>query len=141
MMGSVFTRVEHYRGRAPIFRAPCEFPPGCHIILISRSMIAVFERCSFVSLTTSDLGRARRFWVEALGFPIIEEREGDYFIVDAGGLRLCVDAADGDLHRSGGSDPVIGVKDASVRDAPEKLAAPGDAAGRRPLPRRQGQDA
>ena len=37
-------------------------------------MIAVFERCSFVSLTTSDLGRARRFWVQALGFPIIETR-------------------------------------------------------------------
>ena len=102
-------------------------------------MIAVFERCSFVSLTTSDLGRAKRFWVEALGFPIIEEREGDYFIVDAGGLRLCVDAADGDLHRSGGSDPVIGFKVASVRDALEKLAARGIAADRGPLAGRKGE--
>src|SRR5881397_354837 len=61
----------------------------------------MFERYSFVAITTLDVGRARRFWSGILGFPVTEEEPGQFFIVDAGGLRLCVDLADGDVHRSG----------------------------------------
>jgi catechol 2,3-dioxygenase-like lactoylglutathione lyase family enzyme len=85
----------------------------------------IIERYSFVAVTTQDLARARAFWVDGLGFTITEEQAGDFFIVDAGGLRLCVDAADGDVHVAGGSDPVIGLKIASVADALATLAARG----------------
>ena len=74
----------------------------------------MFERYSFVALTTIDLAKARHFWVEQLGFKVTEERDGHFFIVDAGGLRLCVDLADGDTHVAGGTDPVIGLKVQSV---------------------------
>jgi catechol 2,3-dioxygenase-like lactoylglutathione lyase family enzyme len=82
----------------------------------------MIERYSFVAITTLELERARRFWTEALSFPVTEERPGDYFIVNAGGLRLCVDLADGQTHREGSSDPIIGLKVASVREALERLA-------------------
>jgi catechol 2,3-dioxygenase-like lactoylglutathione lyase family enzyme len=52
----------------------------------------MFERYSFVAITTKDLSAARRFWVEQLGFRVTEESPSEFFIVDAGGLRLCVDA-------------------------------------------------
>ncbi|MBI4575765.1 MAG: VOC family protein [Planctomycetes bacterium] len=77
-------------------------------------MPRLFDRYSFVAVTTTDLGRAREFWVEVLGLPVKEEEPGHYFIVDAGGLRLCVDTEDGDLHRPGGTDPVIGFRVASL---------------------------
>ncbi len=88
----------------------------------------MIERYSFVAITTLDLERARRFWTEALGFPVTEERPGDYFIVNAGGLRLCVDLADGETHKAGSSDPVIGLKVVSVKNALEQLAPFGIAA-------------
>jgi catechol 2,3-dioxygenase-like lactoylglutathione lyase family enzyme len=74
----------------------------------------MFERYSFVAMTATDLARARSFWVGQLGFTVIEENPGRFFMVDAGGLRLCVDAADGDSHVAGTSDPVIGLKVASL---------------------------
>ena len=74
----------------------------------------VIVRYAFVALTTTDLPRQRRFWVDQLGFEVVEESPGEFFIVDAGGLRLCVDLADGDLHIAGGRDPVIGLKVDSV---------------------------
>src|SRR5437870_5105601 len=85
----------------------------------------MFERYSFVALTTSDLSAARRFWVEQLGFPVTEERPAEFFIVDAGGLRLCVDLADGEVHLPGSTDPVIGLKVASVRTVLDSLAQRG----------------
>src|SRR2546427_46367 len=80
------------------------------------------ERYSFVAITTSDLDRVRQFWVNALGFPITEEEAGHFFIVDAGGLRLCVDLADDDIHKTGGSDPAIGSKVQSVSEVLSQLA-------------------
>jgi catechol 2,3-dioxygenase-like lactoylglutathione lyase family enzyme len=80
----------------------------------------MFERYSFVALTTTDIGKARRFWVEQLGFAVTEEEPGHFFIVDAGGLRLCVDLADGEIHMVGGTDPVIGLK---VKSVPGTVAA------------------
>lgn len=80
----------------------------------------MFERYAFVAITTRDLAAARAFWADQLGFTVTEERAGDFFIVDAGGLRLCVDLADGDLHFAGSTEPTLGLKVASL---PETLAA------------------
>ncbi len=80
----------------------------------------MFERYSFVAVTTRDIDAARRFWVDRLGFAVTEEEPGHFFIVDAGGLRLCVDLEDGEVHRAGGMDPVIGLK---VRSVDQTLAA------------------
>ncbi len=85
----------------------------------------MFERYAFVAVTTTDLGRARRFWVEQLGFAVTDEEPGHFFIVDAGGLRLCVDRAEGDLHVAGGSDPVIGLLTGSLPQTLDALAARG----------------
>jgi catechol 2,3-dioxygenase-like lactoylglutathione lyase family enzyme len=84
-----------------------------------------FERYSFVAVTTTDLDRARKFWVGAMGCRVIEEVPEDHFLVDVGGLRLCVDAEDGDVHRAGGGDPVIGLRVADVKAALVTLAARG----------------
>jgi catechol 2,3-dioxygenase-like lactoylglutathione lyase family enzyme len=82
-------------------------------------------RYSFVALTTADLARQRAFWVDQLGFEVLEETAGEFFIVDAGGLRLCVDLADGDVHVAGGKDPVIGLKVDSVHKTLAALAERG----------------
>jgi catechol 2,3-dioxygenase-like lactoylglutathione lyase family enzyme len=74
----------------------------------------MIERYSFVAVTTRDLPRARAFWADAMGFSVTEEEPGHFFIVDAGGLRLCVDTADGAIHVPGGTDPVVGLKVASL---------------------------
>jgi predicted enzyme related to lactoylglutathione lyase len=73
----------------------------------------LLQRYSFVAMTTNDLGRARAFWLDALFCPVIEEHEGEYFIVDAGGLKLCVDIETGQGGIPGG-DPVIAFAIASV---------------------------
>lgn len=65
--------------------------------------------CSFVAITSTDLAAARRFWVDTMGFEETERGE-THFIVDAGGLRLSVDLADGVVHIAGGKDPVIGFR-------------------------------
>jgi hypothetical protein len=77
-----------------------------------------------MAMTTGDLGRAREFWVGLLACPILEEREGEYFIVDAGGLKLCVDI-DGRREGDVASDPVIAFKIASVRDVVAMLRTRG----------------
>src|SRR3989442_126524 len=82
----------------------------------------ILERYAFVALTTTDLSLARRFWVDQLGFRVTEERRDDFFIVDAGGLRLCIDQPDGDIHVAGSTDPVIGFKVASLDAALAALA-------------------
>ena len=76
----------------------------------SRRPASPVQRYSFVAVTTRDLAPCRAFWSDQLGFPVTKEEPGHYFIVDAGGLRLCVDSEDGVLHRRGGTDPVIGLK-------------------------------
>ena len=81
----------------------------------------MLERYSFVAITTRNLDRAREFWVDALGFPVTEDKPGHFFMVDAGGLRLCVDLEDGDTHKPGGGDPVIGFKAHSVAEVLESL--------------------
>jgi catechol 2,3-dioxygenase-like lactoylglutathione lyase family enzyme len=84
----------------------------------------VIERYSFVTVTTEDLERARDFWVNALGFPVTEEQVGRFFIVNAGGLRLCVDLAD-ETHQAGSSDPIIGFEVTSLQPTLDALAKQG----------------
>jgi catechol 2,3-dioxygenase-like lactoylglutathione lyase family enzyme len=84
----------------------------------------VIERYAFVTIATSDLARAREFWVHGLEFPVTEEQTGQYFIVNAGGLRLCVDRAD-ESHQAGSTDPILGFKVASVSDTLVALAKRG----------------
>jgi catechol 2,3-dioxygenase-like lactoylglutathione lyase family enzyme len=83
----------------------------------------LIERYSFVAITTMDLEQARRFWVDQLQLAVIREKAGSFFMLDAGTLRLCIDLADGDIHRSGGTDPVIGFKVASLAETLAELAA------------------
>jgi catechol 2,3-dioxygenase-like lactoylglutathione lyase family enzyme len=90
-----------------------------------------FQGCAFVAVTTANLARARRFWAGRLGFRILRQKRGEFFMVDAAGVRLCVDAADGVTHRRGGTDPVIGLKVASLQRTLKALAK----RGLRPAPR------
>jgi catechol 2,3-dioxygenase-like lactoylglutathione lyase family enzyme len=83
----------------------------------ARAGSSPVERYAFVALTTTDLARQRAFWVDRMGFAVTEERPGEFFLVDAGGLRLCVDLADGDVHVAGGTDPVIGLKVGRLEEA------------------------
>ncbi len=48
-------------------------------------------RLATLTLTTRDLPRARSFYSAKLGFPVVEDRDGESFVVDAGGVRLHVD--------------------------------------------------
>ena len=85
----------------------------------------MFERYSFVALTSKNLENARAFWVGQLGCQVTEDRDNEYFIVDVGGLGLCIDQEDGDIHRVGGTDPTIGLKVNSVAEALEQLVKRG----------------
>ncbi len=50
-------------------------------------------RLSTLTLSTGDLPRARSFYSAKLGFPVVDDRDGHSFIVDAGGIQLHVDAS------------------------------------------------
>ncbi len=93
----------------------------------------LFERCAFVALTTRDLARARDFWVKRLGFRVVSQKRGDFFMVDAAGVRLCVDRADGATHQAGGTDPVIGLMVASLEQTLAALARRGVRPSRGPV--------
>jgi len=82
----------------------------------------IVEQCSFVSLATADLERARWFWVDRLGLTVSDEEPGRFFVVDAGGVPLRVDQVDGDVHRVGSTDPVVTFKVASVAETLADLA-------------------
>ncbi len=85
----------------------------------------MFEGYAFVALTTTNLDEARRFWIDALGFPIVQEKKNYYFIVDAAGLRLCIDTADGNAHIAGSTDPVIGLRVKSLAPVLAQLTRKG----------------
>lgn len=84
----------------------------------------LFARNAFIALTTPDLDSARKFWVRKLGCEVVEDRPGEFLLVDAGGVRLCFDLPDGDTHRiSDGTDAVIGLHIESVKDLLPELIA------------------
>jgi catechol 2,3-dioxygenase-like lactoylglutathione lyase family enzyme len=93
----------------------------------------MIERYAFVAITASDLARCRRFWVDQLGFQVTEQEPGHFFIVDAGGLRLCVDTEDGGIHRNGSTDPVIGLKVGSLDETLRDLDRRGVRAEKGPI--------
>jgi len=101
-------------------------------------MTDLFERHAFVALTTTDIYAAWKFWVEGLGLPVLREEEGHSFVVDAGGIRLCIDLADGDLHKPGSTDPVVGLLVKDVNDTLAALAKKGVRPKRGPVPAGKG---
>ena len=102
-------------------------------------MSGLFERHAFVAVTSTDLPAARRFWTEVLACPVLQEEAGHYFMVDMGGVRLCVDGPDGDLHRAGSTDPVLGLRVADLDAALSSLAALGLRPERGPVEGRDGR--
>ena len=100
---------------------------------------AVFDRYAFVAVTTRDLVRARAFWCDTLGFRVTEEEPGHHFIVDAGGLRLCVDLEDGDLHCVGSTDPIIGLRVRALDEVLRQLRERNVVSEKGPLTGRGGQ--
>ena len=48
-------------------------------------------RFETLTLSTRDLLRARSFYSTKLGFPVVDDGDGEFFVVDAGGVRLHVD--------------------------------------------------
>jgi len=98
----------------------------------------LFERYSFVAVTARDLAASRTFWVDQLGLAVAEENKGHFFIVDAGGLRLCVDTTDGDIHKTGSTDPVIGLKVASLEKTLRSLEKRGVHPSKGPVAGRRG---
>ena len=101
-------------------------------------MSGIVERHAYVGLTTTDVPLARSFWADALELPVVAEDEGHSFTVDAGGVRLCVGLADGDLHRPGGTDPVVGLEVQDLREALATLADHGVHPIRGPVPAGKG---
>lgn len=97
-----------------------------------------FSRCAFVAVTTADLGRARKFWVAGLGCRVVRQKRGDFLMVDAGGVRLCLDREDGATHRLGGFDPVIGLKVGSLARSLAVLRRRGIEPVRGPVTTRRG---
>jgi catechol 2,3-dioxygenase-like lactoylglutathione lyase family enzyme len=57
-------------------------------------------RLDTLTLTTRDLTRSRAFYAAKLGFPVVEDRDGESFVVDAGGIKLHVDRTIADLKRA-----------------------------------------
>jgi catechol 2,3-dioxygenase-like lactoylglutathione lyase family enzyme len=85
----------------------------------------MFESCAFVAITTTDLDRARAFWLDALGGRLLREEPGHFFMLEIAGLTLCVDREDGDAHRAGGTDPTIGLRVLDLSAALAQLAGRG----------------
>jgi catechol 2,3-dioxygenase-like lactoylglutathione lyase family enzyme len=50
-------------------------------------------RLETLTLSTRDLLRSRSFYAAKLGFPVVDDADGEFFVVDAGGIRLQVDRA------------------------------------------------
>ncbi|MGE5205403.1 MAG: VOC family protein [Chlamydiota bacterium] len=49
------------------------------------------RRLDFFTIRTANLERARRFYVENLQFPVLDEKKGEYFRVAIAGAPVCVD--------------------------------------------------
>ena len=99
----------------------------------------MFTRHSFVAITTSDLARARGFWVDQLRLSVIEEKSGDFFMVDAGGVRLCVDDAAAELVKKSETHPFLGLIVQDLEAALEGLADQGVAISKGPQSGRCGR--
>ncbi len=48
-------------------------------------------RLATLTLTTKDVARSRAFYSAKLGFRVLEDQDGQSFVIDAGGVKLHVD--------------------------------------------------
>jgi catechol 2,3-dioxygenase-like lactoylglutathione lyase family enzyme len=44
-----------------------------------------------LAVTSRDLARSRAFYAGKLGFHVVDERGGQWFVIDVGGLKLTID--------------------------------------------------
>ncbi|MHC5012833.1 MAG: VOC family protein, partial [Planctomycetota bacterium] len=88
---------------------------------------------------SADPDAARAFWVEALGLSLLEQEPGGDFIVDAGGLRLCIDYREAGMETPRRTDPVIGLKVQDVAAVLSGLERSGVRAERGPERGRRGR--
>lgn len=49
------------------------------------------RRLDFFTIRTGNLERARRFYVETMHFPVLDEHKGEYFRIALAGVPVCVD--------------------------------------------------
>ncbi|HTM89732.1 MAG TPA: VOC family protein [Terriglobales bacterium] len=49
------------------------------------------RRLDFFTIRTANLERARRFYVDTLQFPVLDEKKGEYFRIAIAGVPVCVD--------------------------------------------------
>ena len=49
------------------------------------------RRLDFFTIRTANLERARRFYVDTLQFPVLDENKGEYFRIAVAGVPVCVD--------------------------------------------------
>lgn len=66
-------------------------------------MKEVFGGVRAVALPVRSVARARKFYVDRLGFRLIREETGNVAIVNLGSLRLCLDASHDARTRGGAS--------------------------------------
>jgi catechol 2,3-dioxygenase-like lactoylglutathione lyase family enzyme len=77
-------------------------------------MREVFGGARVVTFVTKDLARARAFYVESLGFAVVDEVEGRSVTVNLGTFRLCIERNDDARRaRGGGAKLTFRVKDVS----------------------------
>jgi catechol 2,3-dioxygenase-like lactoylglutathione lyase family enzyme len=56
-----------------------------------KQISSLVKGITFVTLRTADLNTARAFYLDKLGFPLLEEKAGDFFQVSIGGVPFCID--------------------------------------------------
>ena len=74
-------------------------------------MREVFGGVRIVTFTTRNLAKSRAFYVDRLGFAVIDETPQRCFTVNVGTFRLCIDRAD-DAHpaKGGGASLIFRVR-------------------------------
>lgn len=65
------------------------------------------RRLDFFTVRTANLERARRFYVETMQFPVLDENKGEYFRIAIAGVPVCVDYDAGFAPRKGNQIGVI----------------------------------
>ena len=65
------------------------------------------SRDAIVSFAVRDLDRARAFYADRLGFRVLRDEAGEFVMVDAGGVALCLDLPRGKRRPRGGGTTLI----------------------------------
>ena len=74
-------------------------------------MREVYGGARIVTFTTRNLAKSRAFYVDRLGFAVVDEKPDHFVTVNVGTFRLCIDRAD-DAHpaKGGGAQLIFHVK-------------------------------